>query len=587
MRDVRAETMYFVFVDRFADGDPSNNGGKNETCFDPTRSDPLRFWGGDLQGLHDQLDYLSRLGISCLRLTPIFEQIPTLTLDRGRLSAPYHGYWTTDFRRIEPHLLPREEWDCPFARRDTTFDRLLDACHERGIRVLLDVVCDRGNPGGDDAPAGQMFDDGQWLLSQDHDSLGWYRRGMHRDDAGSGDSALRFDENSASFRGYLRDVLLGWLNRGVDGYCFDAVHRMPIWFWQELTTTLRTSRPGTWLCGVAHARASWEEAAVDFANQAGLRLLDFAFQRRIVEALCWNDVGGFRRIASHLERDEMFEDATSLVTFLDTHKTPRLLSLGLPPEHLVLAFTLLMTSRGIPCIFYGTEQGLHDDTEGGVDPYNRPMMTSFDLNTAPAKALSVLTALRRENLAVQRGRYQTLWLSENVLVYAREHADNAVVVALNRGGDTRIDLANVPLPDGAAIDLLGGEGVMVQAGRIERLSLPAGGAFVFANTRRREVAGASVLCRLSGYATKFGESVVVTGSAPELGAWDMQRAVVLQHVNRNLWMGDVVFDESRGQRTLYKYAIVDSRGNVVREARPPRVADVPMSSGIEWADRWT
>jgi hypothetical protein len=91
---------------------------------------------------------------------------------------------------------------------------------------------------------------------------------------------------------------------------------------------------------------------------------------------------------------------------------------------------------------------------------------------------------------------------------------------------------------------------------------------------------------LSGYATKFGESVVVTGAAPELGAWDIERAVMLQHVNRNLWMGDVVFDESRGQRTLYKYAVIDSRGSVVREARPPRVADVPMSSGIEWADRW-
>ena len=586
MRDFRAHTLYFAFVDRFADGDPDNNGGKNSKCYDPTRSDPYRFWGGDLDGLAQHLDYLSNLGISCLRLSPVFEQMATLTLDRGRLAAPYHGYWTSDFRRLEPHLLPRNEWDRPFSDRDTAFDRLVSGCKERGIRLILDVVCDRANPGGDDAEPGELHDDGQWLLSVEHDSLGWFRKGVYRDDDGTGDSQFRFNESSASFRTYLREMLRDWAERGVDGFCFEAVHRLPMWFWQELTCTLRVERPDLSLCGAAQARASWEEAAVEFANQAGLRLVDFAFQRRIVEALCWHDVGGFRRIATHLDRDELFEDATSLVTCLDNEKTPRLLSRGLPAEHLVLAITLLMTSRGIPCVFYGTEQGLHDDTDGGNDPYNRPMMERFDLEQPAAKALSVLAALRRDNLAVQRGHYKTLWLSDDVLVYRRVHEPDGVFVALNRGQATKIDVADVPLRDGPALDLLEGAGVFVENGRIQGLSLPAGSARVFAQTTPREIVGASVLCRLSGYESRFGESVMVTGSAPELGGWDIRKAVPLQYVNRNLWMGDVVFDISCGKKTLYKYAVVDERGSVLRESIMPRMAVVPHESGTEWADRW-
>lgn len=587
MRDFRAHTIYFAFVDRFADGDPANNGGKNPVCHDPTRSDPYRYWGGDLTGLTEHLDYLANLGISCLRLTPIFEQMSTLTLDRGRLAAPYHGYWTADFRRIEPHLLPKEEWDRPFTDRTTAFDRLVTACRDRGIRLIVDVICDRANPGGDDAPPGQLHDDGQWLLSVEHDSLGWFRKAVHRDEDVTGDSEVRFNENAASFRAYLRSVLDDWARRGVDGFCFDAVHRMPIWFWQELTCTLRVDHPDLSLCGAALARANWEEAAVDFANQAGLRLLDFAFQRRVVEALCWKDVGGMRRIAHHLERDEVFEDATGLVTCLDNEKTPRLLSRGLPAEHLVIAVALLMTSRGIPCIFYGTEQGLHDDTDGGGDPFNRPMMQHFDLGHPAARALTILSALRRDNLAVQRGSYKTLWLSDDILVFARVHDHDQVLVALNRGSGTKIDIGEVPFPDGPIVDVLASAGAFVRKGRIQGLDLPSGAARVFEHTEPREMAGACVLCRLSGYATRFGESVVVTGNVPELGSWDIRKAVPLHYVNRNLWLGDVVFGESCGKTALYKYAIVNERGHVVRESTKPRVAKIPEDGGQEWADRWS
>ena len=146
-RDFRAETLYFIVTDRFADGDPDNNLGDNPACSDPSRQNWLRYWGGDLQGILDKLDYLKALGISSIWITPIFDQIDAIADDEGRFAAPYHGYWAKDFKRIDEHLLPKDEWRRPFGDRSTVFDRLLAEAHARDIRVLLDVVCNHTSAG--------------------------------------------------------------------------------------------------------------------------------------------------------------------------------------------------------------------------------------------------------------------------------------------------------------------------------------------------------------------------------------------------------------------------------------------------------
>jgi cyclomaltodextrin glucanotransferase len=593
MRDIRGETLYHILVDRFADGDPTNNAGPNGACTDPERRNPKLFWGGDLQGVIDKTDYLARLGVSCLWLSPVVEQMPALGLERGQPTAAFHGCWARDYRRLDPHLVPPAERDRPFSARDTVFDRLVRRCHDVGLRLVLELVCSHSHPGGEGVEKGELRDDGAWLTSAERDELGWYRRDRLRGASPWAGPPSRsepsgpavFDESSPSLRAYLRAVALDWLDRGADGIFFDHVNRMPLWFWQEMTSTVHARRRGSSLLGGWYDRAP-EDAEVDLANRAGMHLLDSSFQRRVVEALCWRDVGGFRRIVQYFERDERYEDATSLVTCLDHPGTPRLLSCGLRPDHLPLALVLLMTSRGVPCIQYGTEQGARDEPVADGEASNRPMMPGFSLDGEAARALPRLAALRRENLAVQRGFFRTLWLSDEVLVFARAHRGDRVVVALNKGGETSIDVADVPLADGPAIDLLHGVGVTVRGRRIEGLKLGPGAALVFAQTESREPAASSVLCRLSGYRTRFGESVVVTGDAPELGEWDLARAVPLEYVNPNLWMGDLAFDRSAGEIVLYKYAVVDQRGNAVRESRMARMRTVPLESEREWADRW-
>jgi len=370
----------------------------------------------------------------------------------------------------------------------------------------------------------------------------------------------------------------------VDGFCFLNAQNMPLWFWQQVASTMYATRPGIMLLGVPPVTTAWQDAAIDFANHCGLHLTDFALHRHVVEALCWNDVGGLRRIAEYLEKDDRLDDATGLVTLLDSPITPRLLSNGLPPEHLSVALTLLMTIRGTPCIQYGTEQGLR--STGDAESRVAPMMTTFDDAAAPAKAIRRLAALRRDNLALQRGYYRTLWVSDDVLVFTRTHDKEHVVVALNRGRDVEVRVDNVPLPDGPAIDILGGQGTFVRGRTFPSLRMARGSAQVFVQEDRLETAGTSMVFRLSGYTTRFGERIVITGDAPELGAWDLARAIPMQYANANLWIGEVTFERSVGRRIAYRYVVIDDRGNASRERHLPRLRDVPPVSSVEWQDRW-
>ncbi len=116
---------------------------------------------------------------------------------------------------------------------------------------------------------------------------------------------------------------------------------------------------------------------------------------------------------------------------------------------------LLETLPGIPCIYYGTEQYLHNDTPGtggvwGADPYNRPMMESWDTNTNAARTLSVLSAVRKNNPALQFGDIQQRYVTSSVFVYSRQYVDSAVVVALNNSGVAQdVDVSGLPLPNGS------------------------------------------------------------------------------------------------------------------------------------------
>jgi len=129
--DLSRERFYFVMADRFANGDPGNDtggvdGGRLEHGYDPT--DTGFYHGGDLAGLRERLDYIEGLGTTAIWLTPSFENKPVQGAP-GEESSGYHGYWITDFTRIDPHLGTNAE-----------LRQLVDAAHARGIKVFFDII---------------------------------------------------------------------------------------------------------------------------------------------------------------------------------------------------------------------------------------------------------------------------------------------------------------------------------------------------------------------------------------------------------------------------------------------------------------
>ncbi len=173
-RDIefRQETIYFIVVDRFHDGDPSNSEGPNPELYDETRQDWGKYWGGDLQGIIDKLDYLKNLGVTAVWLTPLFEQVEDLFCG----SAAIHGYWTKDFKRINPRFLADGEENSlnkTQDTRDTTFDRLIDELHKRNMKLVLDIVCNHSNPDFSGVK-GELYDDGVKIADFNNDERNWY-----------------------------------------------------------------------------------------------------------------------------------------------------------------------------------------------------------------------------------------------------------------------------------------------------------------------------------------------------------------------------------------------------------------------------
>jgi glycosidase len=130
-RPPQDEVIYFLLPDRFANGDTSNDrgglqGDRLQTGFDPTSK--AFYNGGDLAGVLQKLDYIQGLGATAIWLAPVFRNKPVQG-GPGQESAGYHGYWITDFTRVDPHLGSNED-----------LKRLADAAHARGLKVYLDIV---------------------------------------------------------------------------------------------------------------------------------------------------------------------------------------------------------------------------------------------------------------------------------------------------------------------------------------------------------------------------------------------------------------------------------------------------------------
>ena len=566
--EFREELIYFIIVDRFHDGTSDEeerrglwDRGDREGLYDKTWMEWGKYWGGNLQGIIEKIDYLKALGVTAVWLSPLFEQVDDMQFDR----APMHGYWTKDFKRINPRFL--RQGDSKSIASSVTLKELVGALHSAGIKLVLDVVCNHSSP-DINGSKGVVYDDGRLLADFNDDVNDFYYHHAEISDwedefqliHGEMMGLATFNEQNIEFRNYIKGAVKEWLDAGVDALRVDTLKHMPIWFWQEFTTDMQAHKPGLFVFGEYGFSKPWDQRSVDYANCSGMSILDFGLSDAIRFAFSGSEPGGFNLVQRVLDMDYVYRRANELVTFIDNHDMPRFLSIAPNQKHLELAIVLLFTIRGVPCLFYGTEQYLHNSTDGGQDPYNRPMMEAWNEDSSLFGIVKALAALRRKNQALTFGSHQQRYVSDTVYAYSRKYRDCYAFVLVNKSVATSVQVADTGLPPGSYVCILSGESILVQQGGCAEIAIPAESARLLSLVGQRVEGPVVGVFQLNGYETKPGESVAITGDCPELGHWDPKHAYGLEYVNSNTWIGEVPFQASAGQRIHYKFIVRKDHG---------------------------
>ncbi|WP_168582582.1 alpha-amylase family glycosyl hydrolase [Gephyromycinifex aptenodytis] len=407
------ERFYFVMADRFANGNPYNDtggisGGPLRSGFDPTRKG--FFHGGDLAGLIGKLDYIKGMGTTAIWLTPSFTNRPVQG-PSGQESAGYHGYWVTDFTRIDPHFGTNAE-----------MKRLIEQAHAKGMKVYFDIITNHtadviGYQEGKytyvpkaSAPfrdaKGRAFDDRDYAGTSVFPALdaeksfpytpvfknpgdatvkvpAWLNdpRMYHNrgDTTFEGENSLYgdffglddlFTERPEVVDG-MSEIYQAWIDLGIDGFRIDTTRHVNMEFWQQFGPRM-----------MAHAAQSGKKDFFMFGEIADPdplemsrystrgRLpaaLDFGFQRAAQKFVAG---GQGKDLAAFYASDDLYTDADSnaysLPTFVGNHDMGRLPFLLTQDEKIDkaallprvrLANSLMYLTRGQPIVYYGDEQG--------------------------------------------------------------------------------------------------------------------------------------------------------------------------------------------------------------------------------------
>lgn len=425
---VRHAVFYQIFPDRFARSvHVAKPGGLEAWDSDPTT---YGYKGGDLLGVVEHLDDLRDLGITALYFTPIFQ------------SASNHRYHTHDYYQVDPLL-----------GGNAAFDTLLRACHDRGMRVVLDGVFNHASRGffpfndvlenGEGSPYRDWFRIRQYPFNAyDHNQPPGY-------DSWVGLHALpNLNTDNPEVREYIMRVGEHWVRRGIDGWRLDVPFEIRTeGFWQEFRHRVKAIDPEAYIVGEVWGDSrEWlqgdqfdavmnylfTEAALAFAGRE--HVIEDAGETRSYAPWPGIDATAY---AGKIERVLGLYDWNvnlSQMNLLDSHDTARALTLfGGDRRSLELAMLLMVAFPGAPTVYYGDEIGL----DGGLpDRWARKTFPWYARDRWDHELRSIyqrLIATRRETPALRTGAYQTLHATTDLYVAARRLAGDTVILAINTG----------------------------------------------------------------------------------------------------------------------------------------------------------
>lgn len=468
------DVIYQIVTDRFKDGDAGNN--PSGAMFDVSCNNLKKYCGGDWQGIIDKINdnYFTDMGISALWISQPIENIHAVLTDSAG-STSYHGYWGRDFKRTNPYF-------GSFA----DFDRLIQAAHAKGIKIVIDFAPNHTSPADTNnqsyAENGAWYDDGVFKGIYNNDTGDFFHHNGGTNFSTIEDGTYRnlfdladFNHQNPVVDQAMQDAIKLWLDKGIDGIRVDAVKHMPIGWQKKWMAGIYNHKPvfsfGEWFLGVNEV----DFKNHDFANDSGMSLLDFRFAQKARQVFRDNTANMNDLHNMIADTANAYQEVEDQVTFIDNHDMDRFHKSGASNRALEQALVFTLTSRGVPGIYYGTEHYM----TGNGDPANRGKMTSFNRNTTAFNVIKALAPLRKSNPAFAYGSTQQRWLNNDVYVYERKFGDSVALVAINRGS-TGYNLTGLQssLPNGNYTDVLNGslngENINVSGGNVTPLFLAGG-----------------------------------------------------------------------------------------------------------------
>lgn len=474
------DVLYLIMPDRFANGNPENDvvDGMREKKID--RADSFARHGGDLQGISNHLDYIADLGATAIWLNP--------TQENDMESGSYHGYAITDYYQIDRRFGSNED-----------FCALVEKAHEKDLKVVMDMIfnhCGSENYLFKDKPSKEWFNYRSNYVQTSfktasvmdiHASAyekkiatdGWFASVMPD-----------FNQRNRHVARYLIQSSIWWIEyAGINGIRQDTHPYADFDFMSQWCKEVLDEYPyfnivgETWLNSnmlVSYWQKDSKLAAplnsnlptvMDFPLQA---LMNQAFDEETGE---WG--GGLYKLYDYQTQDLVYANPMNLLTFLDNHDTSRFAQTDEMAKNLKRykqAMVFLLTTRGIPQIYYGTEILMTGDKGKGDGDLRKDFPGGWQGDTRNCFAKNGRTALENEafeftrqllnwrkgNQVIGKGSLKHYSIQNGVYVYQREFNGKSVVIIMNGTDDSKeLDLAPYQeiLPRENALDVLTGKNV--------------------------------------------------------------------------------------------------------------------------------
>lgn len=430
---VKNTIWYQIFPERFCNGNPDNDPAHTLDwgSIEPT---PENFFGGDLEGVIKQLDYLKDLGINGIYFTPIFT------------SPTNHKYDTTDYLEIDPHFGTKE-----------TLKKLIDEAHKRDIKIMLDAVFNHAGwtfkpwqdvlKNGSESKYKDWFYIHQFPLFPDNiDPFNLKTSGeanfknLGYDTFAFTPYMPKFNTENQDVRNYLLSVAAYYAREfEIDAWRLDVANEVSHDFWREFRKTLKSINPDLYIVGEV-----WHQATPWLLGDQFDSVMNYPLSNAIIDYIAKDKINGAEFGEALVNQSFSYSQNVSQVMFnvLDSHDTPRVLTqCDHNKDKAKLAFVILLSQIGSPCIYYGTEIGM----DGGQDPGCRKCMV-WDEKKQDRHMyhhMQKLIKLRKQYSSMTQGQLVIIdsCSETNHIIYAKKYQHEKLIFIIhNHAKINNIDL---------------------------------------------------------------------------------------------------------------------------------------------------